>query len=146
MIKQLSILLMTLTLLVAPGCGILEEVNQGVSFATETTEYMNSLSEFGQDMNGLAEQALTDLDARTDLVARLQELKEQIINYDALQVPDYAKDLHASIVENNDKLQAGIDEALANIEAGKAAFESTGIPTTINHINELLDQINSLAP
>lgn len=144
--KRFFISLMAITLLIAPGCGILEQVNQGVSFATETTEYMNNLTEFGQDMNGMAQKALTDIEARTNLKERLQEMKEQIVNYDALQVPDYAKDLHTSIVEYNDKLQVGIDQALANIEAGKAAFESTGIPTTINQINELLDQLNSLAP
>ncbi|RIX53713.1 hypothetical protein D3P08_09855 [Paenibacillus nanensis] len=144
--KRLFVWLMAVTLMVAPGCGILEEVNQGVSFATETTEYMNSLTEFGQEMNGMAEQALTDLTAQANLVERLEQLKEQIVNYDALQVPDYAKDLHASIVSYNEQLQQGIDQALANIEAGKAAFESTGIPDTVSQINELLDQLNSLAP
>lgn len=144
--KRLFVWLMAVTVMVAPGCGILEEVNQGVSFATETTEYMNSLTQFGQEMNGMAEQALTDLDAQANLEERLQQLKEQIVNYDALQVPDYAKDLHASIVSYNEQLQQGIDQALANIEAGKAAFESTGIPDTVNQINELLDQLNSLAP
>ncbi|MFF2887292.1 DUF6376 family protein [Paenibacillus sp. NPDC057967] len=81
-------LLMALTMFIASGCGILESVNQGVNFATETTEYMNKLDSFRQDMNGLAEQALTDLDARTDLKNQLLTLKDQIMSYKNLEVPD----------------------------------------------------------
>lgn len=144
--KRFFVLLMALTLVIAPGCGLLDSVNQSVNFATETTNYMNSLTSFGQEMNGLAEQALTDLDARTDLKARLTELKEQALNYEGIQVPDYAKDLHTSIMEYNDKLQQGLDQAITNIEQGRAAFESTGIPDTMNKINELLTQLNGLIP
>lgn len=143
--RSVTILMLTIMLLTA-GCGIMEEVGQTVNFATETTDYLQSLTDFGQDMNTLAEQAVTDLDARTDLKERLLALKEQVINYGELQVPDYAKDLHQSIADYNTTLQQGLDQALTNIEQGRAVFESTGIPDTINKINELLSQINQLAP
>ncbi|MGO4375127.1 DUF6376 family protein, partial [Paenibacillus sp. MCAF20] len=64
----------------------------------------------------------------------------------ALTVPDYAKDLHQSITEYNAQLNLSIDKALTNIEQGRAAFEATGIPDTINKINELLNQLNQLTP
>ncbi|WP_169082939.1 DUF6376 family protein [Paenibacillus sp. PL91] len=143
--RSVTILMLTIMLLTA-GCGIMEEVGQTVNFATETTDYLQSLTDFGQDMNTLAEQAVTDLDARTDLKERLLALKEQVISYGELQVPDYAKDLHQSIADYNMTLQQGLDQALTNIEQGRAVFESTGIPDTINKINELLNQINQLAP
>ncbi|MFF2887291.1 DUF6376 family protein [Paenibacillus sp. NPDC057967] len=50
------------------------------------------------------------------------------------------------MVGYNDKLQQGLDQALTNIEQGRAAFESTGIPDTMNKINELLGQLNALNP
>lgn len=143
--RSVSMLLLSIMLLTA-GCGIIEEVGQTVNFATETTDYLQSLTEFGQDMNTLAEQAVTDLDARTDLKDQIVALKEQVINYEGLQVPDYAKELHQSISEYNSMLQQGLDQALTNIEQGRAVFESTGIPDTINKINELLNQINQLTP
>ncbi|REK76993.1 DUF6376 family protein [Paenibacillus paeoniae] len=139
-------LLMALTMLIVSGCGILENVNQGINFATETTDYMNNLDSFRQEMNGLAEQALTDLDARTDLKNRLLALKNQILSYKNLEVPEYAAELHSTIVGYNDKLQQGLDQALTNIEQGRAAFASTGLPETMNKINELLSQINALNP
>ncbi|MFD0587462.1 DUF6376 family protein [Paenibacillus sp. GCM10027627] len=142
--KIAAVLFFVMTLGLASGCGILDGAQQSVNFATETTNYMNSLTTFGQDMNGLAEQALTDIEARTDLKARLVELKEQVVQYADIQVPDYAKDLHGSIVQYNEKLQQGLDQALTNIEQGRAAFESTGIPDTITKINDLLGQINQL--
>ncbi|MHA6484166.1 DUF6376 family protein [Paenibacillus sp. strain BS8-2] len=143
--KGLAVIL-AVTLLLAQGCGILEGVGQTVNFATETTTYMDELKTFGQDMNGLAEQAIADVDARTDLKERIVALKEQIVQYADLTVPDYAKELHASIVQYNETLQGSLDQALTNIEQGRAAFDATGIPDTIGKINELLTQIGSLAP
>lgn len=143
--KGLAVIL-AVTLLIAQGCGMLDSIGQTVNFATETTTYMDELQTFGQDMNGLAEQAVADIDARTDLKERIVALKDQIMQYEGLTVPDYAKDLHASIVQYNGTLQNGLDQALTNIEQGRAAFDATGIPDTIGQINELLTQIGSLAP
>ncbi|OUS76086.1 hypothetical protein B1748_14845 [Paenibacillus sp. MY03] len=143
--KGLAVIL-AVTLLLAQGCGILDGIGQTVNFATETTTYMNELKTFGEDMNGLAEKAVADIDARTDLKARIVELKDQVVAYGNLNVPDYAKDLHASIAQYNDTLQQGLDQALTNIEQGRAAFDATGIPDTIGKVNELLTQLNGLAP
>jgi polyhydroxyalkanoate synthesis regulator phasin len=143
--KGLAVIL-AVTLLLAQGCGMLDGIGQTVNFATETTTYMNELKTFGEDMNGLAEKAVADIDARTDLKARIVELKDQVVAYGNLTVPDYAKDLHASIAQYNDTLQQGLDQALTNIEQGRAAFDATGIPDTIGKVNELLTQLNGLAP
>lgn len=133
-------------LLFATGCGILDGVGQTVNFAAETTSYMQSLQQFGQEMSAMAEQAAADAEAKADLQRRLQEMKETIANYEGVAVPEYAKELHQSIVQYNEKLQEGLDQALANIEQGKAALESTGIPETVGKLNELLNQLNQLAP
>lgn len=146
MIKRSITMLMLSIMLLTAGCGMIEEVGQTVNFATETTNYLQTLTDFGQDMNTLAAQAVNDLDARTNLKEQLVALKEQVIHYEGLQVPDYAKELHQSIAEYNASLQKGIDQALTNIEQGRAVFESTGIPDTIIKINELLNQINQLTP
>lgn len=144
--RRVSMLLLLSLMLLTAGCGIINEVGQTVNFATETTDYLQSLKDFGQDMNTLAEQAVTNLDARTSLVEQLQALKQQITRYEGLQVPDYAKKLHESMAEYNASLQQGLDQALTNIEQGRAAFDSTGIPDTMNKINELLNQVIQLAP
>ncbi|WP_425331870.1 DUF6376 family protein [Paenibacillus sonchi] len=54
--------------------------------------------------------------------------------------------MHQSIVGYNETLQQGLDQAITNLEQGKAAFESTGIPETINKVSELLNQITQLTP
>ncbi|MCR2802751.1 DUF6376 family protein [Paenibacillus soyae] len=144
--KKLTIWLMALSLFVLPGCGILETVDSSINFATETTNYMNELTTFGQDMNEMAQQALTDPEARAALEQQLTDLKDQIASYADIQVPDYAKDLHDQIVAYNETLQQNLDQAIANVEQGKAAFEATGIPETLNKINELLGQLNALNP
>ncbi|MBH5317631.1 hypothetical protein I6N90_07425 [Paenibacillus sp. GSMTC-2017] len=144
-LKGITILL-AMALFVLPGCGILDSAQQTVNFTTETTAYMQSLTSFGTEMTTLAEQALTDATARTDLKQQLVDLKEQVTSYAGITVPDYATEIHQSIVQYNETLQSGIDKALTNIEQGRAAFESTGIPESVNKINELLSQVNQLTP
>ena len=144
--KKLTIWLMALSLFILQGCGLLETVDNSINFASETTAYMNELTTFGQEMNTMAQQALTDAEAQTALKEQLIALKDQIIQYEGIQVPDYAKDLHGQIVAYNENLQQSLDQAISNIEQGKAAFEATGIPETVNKINELLNQLNALNP
>lgn len=144
--KKYSLSLLLLILLVMPSCGFAEKVGNSVNFATDTASYMQTLTQFGQEMDTLAANAATDLQSREALTDRLVALKEQVTQYAQLQVPEYATDLHQSIVGYNEKLQQGLDQAITNLEQGKAAFESTGIPETINRINELLNQITQLIP
>ncbi|MEK3884517.1 DUF6376 family protein [Paenibacillus sp. PL2-23] len=144
--RKWTLWVLAISLFMLPGCGILETVDNSLTFATETSTYMNEVSEFGQEVNTMAQQALTDVEARTELKERMLALKEQIVQYANLQVPDYAKELHGQIVSYNETLQQSLDKALANIEQGKAALEATGIPETLNKINELLGQLNDLNP
>ncbi|GGG12080.1 hypothetical protein GCM10010912_65630 [Paenibacillus albidus] len=144
--KKYGLGLLLLVLLIVPGCGIAEKVGDSVNFAAGTASYMQTLTEFGQEMETLATDAATDVQAREVLTERLQALKEQITNYADLQVPEYAANLHQSIVGYNETLQQGLDQAISNVEAGKAAFDSTGIPDTLNKVNELLSQITQLSP
>ncbi|MCU6707248.1 DUF6376 family protein [Paenibacillus sp. J5C_2022] len=139
-------LMLAAALIAASGCGIFEQVGSTVNFASETTAYMNELTEFGQSMNEKAQQAMTDLEAKADLKQQIADLKKQIANYEGIQVPEYAQELYQSIVQHNETLKQGLDSALTNIEQGKDIFASTGIPDVINRVNELLGQINSLAP
>ncbi|QSF45408.1 DUF6376 family protein [Paenibacillus tianjinensis] len=144
--KKYSLSLLLFILLIVPGCGFAEKVGNSVSFTADTASYMQTLTEFGQEMDSLAADAAADPQAKEALIERLAALKEQISGYANLQVPEYAADLHQSIVSYNEKLQQGLDQAATNLEEGKAAFESTGIPATISQINELLNQLGQLTP
>ncbi|WP_150271381.1 DUF6376 family protein [Paenibacillus tepidiphilus] len=141
---KLSFLL--LILLIMPGCAFAEQVGDSVNFATDTASYMQKLNEFGQEAQTWVTDAATDPEAREALKDKLVALKEESAQYASLQVPEYAADLHQKIAGYNDTLQQGLDQAIANVEEGKAAFESTGIPDTINQVNELMNQLNQLIP
>lgn len=144
--KKYGLSLLLFVLLLVPGCGVAEQIGSSVNFAADTTAYMQTLTEFGQDMDTLAADAAADLQAREALTDRLLALKEEIVQYADLQVPEYAAKLHESIVGYNETLQQGLDQAITNLEEGKAAFDSTGIPDTLNKINELLNQLTQLSP
>ncbi|UQZ36853.1 hypothetical protein C2I18_26975 [Paenibacillus sp. PK3_47] len=144
--KKYKLGLLLFLMLIMPGCGLAEQVGNGVSFATDTAAYMQNMREFGQEMDTWATNAVTDPAARQELLDRLTSLKEESAQYANLQVPEYAAELHQTIKGYNETLQQGLDQAITNVEEGKAAFESTGIPDTINKVNELISQINQLIP
>lgn len=142
--SKLRLNLLLILLIILPGCAIAEKVGDTVNFASDTTALMGTLAEFGQDIDTLANDTITDAQSREQLTSRLTALKEQVASYSQLEVPEYATQLHQSIVGYTGSLQQDIDVAIANIEQGKAAFTSTGIPDTINKINDLLNQISNL--
>ncbi|MFC4775239.1 DUF6376 family protein [Paenibacillus sp. GCM10023252] len=144
--RKLTGLLLIVMMLVAAGCGVVDQARQTLDYATASTDYLQSLDQFGQDVNALAEKAVNDVDARTDLKQKLLDMKEDVVQFGELQAPEYAKDIHNSVVSYNAQLEQGIDKALASIEQGKVAIEETGIPATLNKLNELLNQINQLSP
>ncbi|WP_039837684.1 hypothetical protein, partial [Paenibacillus sonchi] len=58
--KKYGLSLLLFILLVVPGCGFAEKVGNSVNFATDTASYMQTLTEFGQEMDTLAADAATD--------------------------------------------------------------------------------------
>ncbi|MNJ57538.1 hypothetical protein D3C77_531300 [compost metagenome] len=142
--NKLRLNFLLLLLIILPGCGIAEKVGDTVNFASDTTALMGTLTEFGQDIDTFATDTITDIQSREQLTSRLTALKEQVTSYAQLEVPEYASGLHQSIVQYTGSLQQDIDVAIANIDQGKVAFASTGIPDTINKINDLLNQISNL--
>lgn len=142
--NKLRLNLLLFLLVILPGCGIADKVGESVDFASDTAALMGTLTEFGQDLDTFSTDTLTDAQSKEQLTSRLTAIKEQVNNYAQLEVPDYAAGLHQSIVEYTGSLQEDIDVAIGNIEQGKAAFTSTGIPETINKINDLLNQISNL--
>jgi hypothetical protein len=144
--KLLAAVLLSVSVMLG-GCSLLEEANRTLDYANEASNYVNQLTSYGQDIRSLADQAVTDVNALTDLQQKLTALKEEAVQYAQLQAPDYAKDLHAQIVEYNNRLTSEIDAVLAQIEKGvydNKVLQEAGIIDTLNQLNELLGRVNQL--
>ncbi|MBD1379702.1 DUF6376 family protein [Metabacillus arenae] len=130
------------------GCSFLNEVNNSLDYATNATDYVNEVKQFSEEIPTLAEQAVTDSEARVTLEEELTQMKADIQEFNELEPPGVAEDIHQSIVGHNETLEKGIDKYLTHVENGEVDLkflEESEIFATANEITELLDAINKLS-
>jgi peptidoglycan hydrolase CwlO-like protein len=147
MLKKIITTMGLAGMMLLSGCSLLGEVNNTLKYANTTTEYMDSAKSFANEVPQLANDAVTNEEARQQLEAELTTMKENIQKFNETEVPSIAEDIHNQIVSTNAKLEEGIDLYLANIENGKldpALLKDSGILTTVNEISSLMDQIKKL--
>lgn len=142
--KKILYIIFSFSLLALGGCSILGEVNSSLNYANESTEYINELQAFGETAPSLLQEAASNPDAKAELEAQITELKANINEFNDLEAPSIAADLHNSIVEKNEQLLNGIDTAMANGELSVEKLQNTEIFTTINEMTELLSQLQQL--
>jgi PBP1b-binding outer membrane lipoprotein LpoB len=145
--KKTLMLFGLMGILFLSGCSLLGEVNDTVEYANTTTDYLNTTKTFANDVQQLANEAVTDEQARQDLENELITMKEEINQFNNIEAPAIAEDVHNQIVSANTQLEEGIDLYLTNIENGKfdlAFLENSGILTTVNEISSLMENIEKL--
>ncbi|MDQ0246082.1 TolA-binding protein [Bacillus fengqiuensis] len=145
--KKWLIAVSAVPFLLLGGCSSLEGVNNTLTYVNEATDYVNEASTFANEIPTLAEQAVSDQQAAQELETKLQEMKQDIEEFNGLQPPDMAADLHQQIVEQNNQVVQGIDLYLNNVEEGKldpALLENTEIFQSIQEITSIIDQIKEL--
>lgn len=129
------------------GCGLLEGVNNTLSYVNEATEYANEASTFAEEAPPLAERAVTDQQAAQELETKLKDMKADIEEFNELDAPGVASDLHDQVVSRNNQALEGIQVYLDNMENGQldpSVIENTEIFQTFNEITSLVDQIQQL--
>lgn len=145
--KKILMMFGLMGLLFLSGCSLVGEVNNTVEYANATTEYLDTAKTFANEVPQLANDAVTDEQARQNLEDELVKMKEEINQFNNTEAPAIAEDIHNQIVSANTQLEEGIDLYLTNIENGKldpAFLENSGILTTVNEISSLMENIEQL--
>lgn len=134
--KCLGILTMLIFL---SGCSLIEDFTNSVDYVSEATEYIEEASTFAEDIPALAEQAVNDPAALTELQTELQSFQEKIQVFNDLTVPDFAADIHQQIEGYNEQMQTGIETALEKIEAGEFTPEFLQNSEILKAVEEVMD-------
>ncbi|EJR60843.1 hypothetical protein IIO_03177 [Bacillus cereus VD115] len=145
--KIKSILLVLIVSIGLMGCSIVEEGKNSLDYAQKATDYVNEISAFANEAPALAEKAVNDKEARKELEAKLNEIKQDIPAFNELTPPDVAKDLHQQIVGYNEKLNTLIDTSMKKVEEGKIdveQFKNSELMQTIDQVRDLKDKIQNL--
>ncbi|MCM3117121.1 DUF6376 family protein [Neobacillus sp. MER 74] len=134
-------------LFILSGCSLLNEAKDTLSYVNDASDYLNKATAFANDAPSIAQQAVSDQQATKKLQTMLQEMKQEINSFNKLQAPEIAADLHQQLVDQNNKLTAGIDLYLKNIHNGlldPSTLENTEIFQSVQEISNILDQIKQL--
>ncbi|GLI09530.1 hypothetical protein YDYSG_55620 [Paenibacillus tyrfis] len=147
--KLKIVFLLVLAVGLLSGCGIIDKVNHSLNYVEEATNFIDDTSRFAKQLPTLARQAVTDPEARTALKNELTGMKERIAKFNALQAPDFAKDVHGQLVGYNETLTKEINGYLEKINNGAIdwkAIENSQFIDTLNQVTQNLDKVKSLTP
>lgn len=147
--KLKIMLLLMLAVGLLSGCGLVDKVNHSLNYVEEATNFIDDISRFAEQLPTLAGQAVTDPEARTTLKNELTGMKERIAKFNALQAPDFAKNVHEQLVGYNETLTKEINGYLEKINDGAIdwkAIENSRFIDTLNQVNQISDKVKSLAP
>lgn len=144
MIKRL--LLISLVLGVLSGCSLVDSVNNSLDYTKEATTFINETSQFAESIPELAQQAATNTDAKETLTKELEAMKTRISEFNGIEAPAFAQDIHEQLVGLNDTLLTDINGYMDQIQNGVTDFQNSNIVQTITKINETMDMLQNLQP
>lgn len=144
---KLKMIIAVLIIALMPGCSLVDSVSQTLDYSEQATSYINETADFAQQLPGMAEQAVNDTGAKDALIRELESMKETVLQFDQLEAPKLAQDIHNQILEYNSTLQTEIDGLLQNLNDQVPvlqALENSQIIQTIDQIGKLLGGIQNL--
>lgn len=128
------------------SCSLLDGINNSLNYVDQTTAYINDATVFAEKIQTFAVQAATDSEVRNELKGELELMKEKIINFNAIEAPLLAKEIHNQLVSYNEKLLTEINGYLDKINnhVDFEAIKDTQILQTIEKITNIQQQLEQL--
>jgi hypothetical protein len=145
--KKKLFVLSTMLLLLLSGCSLLNDAKDTLTYVNDAKDYLDKATAFANEAPSVAQLAVGDQQAATELKTMLEVMKQEINSFNKLQAPEIAVDLHQQIVDQNNKLVAGIDVYLKNMKNGlldPSVLENTELLQSVQEITGILDQIKQL--
>jgi len=131
-------------LMLSSACSIVDEVGRSVDYVNETKRYLTSVSDFVEGAPELIQAAATDEAARDDLGNQLASLREQIEEFNNLEAPTVAEDLHQDIVTQNEAALEKIDQVYQDGEVVVEELQNSEIIQTLQELSSLMNAVENL--
>ena len=126
------------------GCSLLEEANKSLGYINEATGYLNDLNSFAADAPQLIQDAAVNAESKEELENQITSLLEEIKNFNAIEPPAIAEDIHKELVTKNEVLIEQINQLMVNGEILLEQIENTQIYTTIDEMTKFKNQLEDL--
>ncbi|MUT68095.1 DUF6376 family protein [Paenibacillus sp. NEAU-GSW1] len=142
--KKLMILLLVVSSMALSACSFIEEADNTLGYVNQATEHINSLTAFAEQAPQMIQDAATNPDTLQKLEDQLIALRTEIEQFNLIEAPAIAKDLHQQLLEKNKLLLDEINQVLAEGHLALDQLENSPILTTINDITSLINRIENL--
>ncbi|SDD14998.1 hypothetical protein SAMN02799630_02245 [Paenibacillus sp. UNCCL117] len=130
------------------GCSLWKEVNTSLDYVNEATTYVERIKTFSEQVPAMAREAATDPAVRQNLLSEIEALKTAIVQFNGIEAPAFARDVHKQLVGYNETLLKEVNiffEGIKNntgIDLSKLA--DSPLMQTMNQITETLTRIQQL--
>lgn len=142
-IKWLGI---TLIFILLSGCSLLEKADNSMNYTEQATSFVNEMAQFASSIPDLVKEAANDSHAKEQLIKQLDSMKALITDFNGLEAPAFAQNIHKTLTGYNETLSKQIDEYNEQIQNGVTELKNNEMVQTLNKIQETIDQINILTP
>lgn len=142
--RKLMILVLVLSTMTLSACSLFQEANNSLQYADQAKEHLNSLAQFAEEAPQMIQEAATNPETKQKLEDQLTALKKEIEQFNLIDAPAIAKDLHQQLVEKNQVLLQEINQALANGNLALDQLQNSPFISTINDITSFMNRIENL--
>jgi hypothetical protein len=145
--KKQLLILSAIILLLLSGCSLLNDAKDTLTYVNDAKDYLDKATAFANEAPSVAQLAVGNQQSAEELKSMLQSMKQEINKFNKLQAPEMAVDLHQQIIDQNNKLAAGIDVYLNSMKNGlldPSVLQNTELFQSVQEITSILDQIKQL--
>ncbi|MFD0675493.1 MULTISPECIES: DUF6376 family protein [unclassified Paenibacillus] len=139
---MLLFLIISSTMLSA--CSLIEGASNSLDYVNQATEHINKLSKFAEQAPQMIKDAALNPEAKQELEKQLNGLKKELEQFNLINAPSIAKDIHQQLVDKNKVLLQEINKVVENGHLTLDKLQNSQIITTINDITSLINRIKDL--
>lgn len=142
--KKAILLLVLAASMLLSACSFSEEVTHSLEYLTAVDEHIDAVSKFAEDAPQLIKDAATNPEVTKELEEQLHSLKDSVLNFNNIEPPAIAEEIHQQLMAKNEALLEQINTILENGHLILDSIENSQLFNTINDINDLLQRIGDL--
>jgi hypothetical protein len=143
-VRKFLILLTVLSAMLLSACSLFEQADQSLKYADQATDHITILTDFAEQAPQMIKDAAADPDIKQQLEDRFLAIKTEIEQFNLIDAPSLARDLHEQLLEKNQVLLQEINRVLADGHLALDQLQNSPIISTISDITNLMNRIENL--
>ncbi|CAI6085480.1 DUF6376 family protein [Cohnella sp. JJ-181] len=142
--RKWMMLVLVLSTMTLSACSLFQEANNSLQYADQAKQHLNNLADFAEQAPQQIQDAATNPETKQELENQLTALKKEIEQFNLIDAPAIATDLHQQIVEKNQVLLDEINQVLASGNLALDQLLNSPFISTINDITSFMNRIENL--